>query len=201
MKKLLLADDHDLVRETIAEFLRGQNKFDVCVADSLGAALDRCGTDGPFDLVLLDFMMPGMDALSGLARMKARASCPVAIISGTAPPDVARRALRSGAAGFLPKTLDPQSLVAAVHHMLLGETYKPMDFLSLEDSDLNQINLTPRETDVLVGVSKGKSNKEIARDLDIQEVTVKLHLKTMSRKLNARNRTHAAMLGRDMGLA
>lgn len=201
MKKLLLADDHDLVRETIAEFLRGQNKFDVCVADSLGAALDRCVTDGPFDLVLLDFMMPGMDALSGLARMKARASCPVAIISGTAPPDVARRALRSGAAGFLPKTLDPQSLVAAVHHMLLGETYKPMDFLSLEDSDLNQISLTPRETDVLVGVSEGKSNKEIARDLDIQEVTVKLHLKTMSRKLNAKNRTHAAMLGRDMGLA
>lgn len=201
MKKLLLADDHDLVRETIAEFLRGQGKFDVHVANSLGTALECYDMHGPFDLVLLDFMMPGMDALSGLARMKARAICPVAILSGTAPPDVARRALRSGAAGFLPKTLDPQSLVSAVRRMLLGEIYKPTEFLSLEDSDLNQVNLTPRETDVLVGISEGKSNKEIARDLDIQEVTVKLHLKTMSRKLNAKNRTHAAMLARDMGLA
>jgi len=201
MKKLLLADDHDLVRETIAEFLRGQGKFDVYVANSLDTALDICDAQGPFDLVLLDFMMPGMDALSGLARMKARARCPVAILSGTAPPEVARRTLRSGAAGFLPKTLDPQALVSAVHYMLLGEIYKPMEFLSLEDSIINPVNLTPRETDVLVGISEGKSNKEIARDLDIQEVTVKLHLKTMSRKLNAKNRTHAAMLARDMGLA
>lgn len=201
MKKLLLADDHDLVRETIAEFLRAQGNFDVFVAESLETALECYDRHGPFDLVLLDFVMPGMEALSGLARMKARATCPVAILSGTAPPDVARRVLRSGAAGFLPKTLDPQSLIAAVRHMLLGEIYKPMDFLSLDDSDLNQISLTPRETDVLVGISEGKSNKEIARDLDIQEVTVKLHLKTMSRKLNAKNRTHAAMLARDMGLA
>ncbi|MDT8326114.1 MAG: response regulator transcription factor [Roseovarius sp.] len=201
MKTLLIADDHDLVRETIAEFLRAQDDFEVHAANSLGAALDCYAAQGPFDLVLLDFMMPGMDGLSGLAKMKARAICPVAILSGTAPPDVARRALRSGAAGFLPKTLDPQSLVSAVRHMLLGEVYKPLDFLSQGDSDRNQINLTPRETDVLVGVSEGKSNKEIARDLDIQEVTVKLHLKTMSRKLNAKNRTHAAMLARDMGLA
>jgi DNA-binding NarL/FixJ family response regulator len=85
--------------------------------------------------------------------------------------------------------------------MLLGEIYTPMEFLNLEDAAINPVNLTPRETDVLVGISEGKSNKEIARDLDIQEVTVKLHLKTMSRKLNARNRTHAAMLARDMGLA
>ena len=84
--------------------------------------------------------------------------------------------------------------------MLLGEIYKPLDFLSQGDEDLDQVSLTPRESDVLVGISEGKSNKEIARDLDIQEVTVKLHLKTMSRKLKAKNRTHAAMLARDMGL-
>ncbi|WP_294607715.1 response regulator transcription factor [Roseovarius sp.] len=200
MKKLLLADDHDLVRETIAEFLRGQGNFEVHAANSLSMAFECYETHGPFDLVLLDLLMPGMDGLSGLAQMKARASCPVAILSGTAPPDVARRALRSGAAGFLPKTLDPKLLVSAVRHMLLGEIYKPLDFLSQGDEDLDQVSLTPRESDVLVGISEGKSNKEIARDLDIQEVTVKLHLKTMSRKLKAKNRTHAAMLARDMGL-
>jgi DNA-binding NarL/FixJ family response regulator len=101
----------------------------------------------------------------------------------------------------LPKTLDPQSLVAAVHHMLLGETYTPLDFLETGESEAEgPVRLTPRETDVLVGILHGKSNKEIARDLDIQEVTVKLHLKTLSRKLGAKNRTHAAMIARDMGL-
>lgn len=63
-----------------------------------------------------------------------------------------------------------------------------------------KVQLTPRETEVLRGLAEGKSNKEIARDLDIQEVTVKLHVKSLTRKLEARNRTHAAMLARDMGL-
>ena len=62
------------------------------------------------------------------------------------------------------------------------------------------MHLTPRELDVVRGLTEGKSNKEIARDFDIQEVTVKLHVKTLSRKLGARNRTHAAMLARDLGL-
>ena len=61
-------------------------------------------------------------------------------------------------------------------------------------------SLTKRETDVLRGICEGKSNKEIARDLDLQEVTVKLHVKTLSRKLGAKNRTHAAMIARDAGL-
>jgi len=201
MVRLLLADDHDLVRETIADFLRVQGGFVAEVADNFDSAIAVVGKSTPFDLVLLDFQMPGMDGLTGLARMKAQARCSVAILSGTAPPDVARRALRAGAAGFLPKTLDPQSLIAAVHHMLVGEIYAPLDFLEEDAPIVEGPRLTPRERDVLVGVSEGKSNKEIARDLDIQEVTVKLHLKTLSRKLGAKNRTHAAMLARDMGYA
>lgn len=200
MTRLLLADDHELVRETIADYLRLQGGFEVSCADNLDNALNLCNNLGSFDLILLDYSMPGMDALTGLAKMKRQVACPVAILSGTAPPEVARRSLRAGAVGFLPKTLAPQSLVSAVRHMLAGETYMPLEFLSGDESDGNQISLTPRERDVLLGISEGKSNKEIARDLDIQEVTVKLHLKTLSRKLGARNRTHAAMLARDMGL-
>lgn len=199
-KRLLLADDHDLVRETIAAYLRQQGGFEVAVAATLDEALASAQADGPYDLVLLDYTMPGMDALGGWARMREAVNCPVAIISGTAPPDVARRALRSGAAGFVPKTLDPMSLVTAVRHMLMGETYMPLEFLSEVSQPAERVVLTPREKDVLRGVAEGKSNKEIARDLTIQEVTVKLHVKTLSRKLGARNRTHAAMLGRDMGL-
>ena len=200
MQKLLLADDHELVRETVADFLRLQGGFDVKTAQSFDEAIDLSRKDGPFDLVMLDYSMPGMDALSGLARMRAQTGVPVAILSGTATPDVARRALSSGAAGFLPKTLAPQSLVSAVRHMLSGEVYMPLDFLNADDDADAAVKLTPRERDVLLGITEGKSNKEIARDLDIQEVTVKLHVKTLSRKLGARNRTHAAMLGRDLGL-
>ena len=109
-------------------------------------------------------------------------------------------ALKEGAAGFLPKTLAPVDMVAAVRDMLAGEVYLPLDFLTRPNVMAREVSLTPRETDVLRGISDGKSNKEIARDLDIQEVTVKLHLKTLSRKLGARNRTHAAMLARDQGL-
>ena len=200
MQTLLLADDHDLVRETIAEFLRLQGGFRVETAHSFDEAIAIALNDGPFDLVMLDYSMPGMDALSGLARMRAQTGFPVAILSGTATPDVARRALSSGAAGFLPKTLAPESLVSAVRHMLSGEVYMPLDFLKDAETPDIDVKLTPRERDVLQGITEGKSNKEIARDLDIQEVTVKLHVKTLSRKLGARNRTHAAMLGRDLGL-
>lgn len=200
MQKLLLADDHELVRETVADYLRLQGGYDVATAQSFGEALELAQREGPFALVMLDYSMPGMDALSGLAKMRAQTGFPVAILSGTATPDVARRALSSGAAGFLPKTLAPQSLVSAVRHILTGEVYMPLEFLNDENSDQLDVNLTPRERDVLLGITEGKSNKEIARDLDIQEVTVKLHVKTLSRKLGARNRTHAAMLGRDLGL-
>jgi len=200
MPKLLLADDHDLVRETLADYLRHQGGFQVVCAAGFDAACLSYRKDGPFDLVMLDYAMPGMDALTGLSRMQALAECPVALLSGIAPRDVARRALREGAAGFLPKTLSPQELVGAVREMLAGETYLPVEFMSDPAQGGLASMLTPRELDVLRGISQGKSNKEIARDLDIKEVTVKLHLKTLSRKLQARNRTHAAMLARDQGL-
>jgi DNA-binding NarL/FixJ family response regulator len=200
MTKLLLADDHDLVRETLAEFLRREGAFDTAQADSLEAALKVNAAQGPFGLILLDYTMPGMNALDGVAQMRAQAGCPVAVLSGTAPPDVARRTLRAGAAGFMPKTLAPQAMLSAIRQMLSGQTFLPLDFLVDPEAQGGVVQLTPRERDVLHGVSEGKLNKEIARDLDIQEVTVKLHVKTLSRKLGAKNRTHAAMLARDIGL-
>ena len=199
MAKILFADDHDLVRETLTEYLRRQGGFEMSQARSVDDAVNVNANEGPFSLILLDYTMPGMDALAGLEQMLAQCNCPVAILSGTAPPDVARRAVRAGAAGFLPKTLAPEGLVEAVRQMLSGRTYLPEAFLA-EDGAAVQVHLTPRELDVLQGVAAGKLNKEIAQGLDIQEVTVKLHVKTLSRKLSAKNRTHAAMLARDLGL-
>src|SRR6056297_19717 len=201
MKKLLIADDHELVRETIADYLRLQGGFEVACADTLDSTLETERKNGPYDIVLLDYSMPGMESLSGLARMQAETGRPVAILSGTATPEVARRALRAGAAGYLPKTLGPNALIDAVREMLDGNIYRLEEFLADQGDSVEHVHLTPRELDVVRGLTEGKSNKEIARDFDIQEVTVKLHVKTLSRKLGARNRTHAAMLARDLGLA
>jgi two-component system, NarL family, nitrate/nitrite response regulator NarL len=199
--RILLADDHDLVRETIAAFLQAHGFAEVSLAASIGDARAML-VERPYDLLLLDYSMPGMNGLESMGQLRAEhPKLPVAILSGSASRDLAEAALRAGAVGFLPKTLSAQGMVAAIRAMLAGEVFVPTDLLV---SDAPQgdgmLSLTRRETDVLRGLCAGKSNKEIARDLDLQEVTVKLHVKTLSRKLGARNRTHAAMIARDEGL-
>lgn len=201
MTRILIADDHELVRETIAAYLLSAAQMEVAQCADLDSALKMIAQQGAFDLVMLDYTMPGMCLPEGLQKaILANAPRPVAMISGTASPDVARRTLDAGARGFLPKTMAPETLISAVRHILSGGTYTPRQFLESEADHPEAPHLTPRERDVLRGLCDGKSNKEIARDLDLQEVTIKLHVKTLSRKLNARNRTHAAMLGRDMDL-
>ncbi len=198
--RVLVADDHDLVREAIASVLSNNEFTQVDLAESLNDALAFIQNGSKFDLILLDYEMPGMNGLSGLTTMMETVpETPVALLSGTASADVADRALKAGAAGYIPKTLSARSMVSAAKFMAAGEIYAPIDFLQSTNAPKSSL-LSKRESQVLQGICEGKSNKEIARDLDVQEVTVKLHVKTLSRKLDARNRTHAAMIARDMSL-
>lgn len=198
--KILIADDHDLVRDTIAAFLAAECADAVATAGSLDDALATVKREGAFDLVLLDYNMPGMDGLAGLARMiTANARRPVAILSGTASRALAEESIASGAAGFVPKTLAARSMVAAVRFMAAGEIFAPFGFMQLKSEAASDL-LTPREIDVLRGIVRGQANKEIARDHELHEATVKLHAKTLCRKLGAKNRTQAAMIARDRNL-
>lgn len=203
--RILIADDHDLVRETLSAFLSSEGGFEVHLAEDLGSAKEKIVSDGPYELVLLYYGMPGMDGLNGLSiAMAENGGKPVALMSGIAPKAVAQEAVDAGAAGFLPKTIAAKSLVNAVKFMCMGETYVPHDFMMQEEESAEAhplaAKLSERELQVLGGLCRGLSNKEIARELDLQEVTVKLHVKTLSRKLDARNRTHAAMIGKEAGL-
>ncbi|PRY80153.1 DNA-binding NarL/FixJ family response regulator [Yoonia maritima] len=202
--RVLIADDHELLRDTLVMFLENGNGMEVAAVGTLDAAHVRIKDDPHYDLILLDYNMPGMNGLSGLSKtLVLDGGQRVALISGEATREIAEQALEAGAAGFVPKTLPAKSMINAVRFMAMGEQYAPLDFMtSAEESPTNALaaKLTARELDVLKGVTEGKSNKEIARDLDITEPTVKLHMKTLFRKVDATNRTQAALIAREAGL-
>ena len=203
MARILIADDHDLVRDTIAAYLSRTGDLDVETSSTLSEALEAMTEGSAVDLVILDYNMPGMDGLTGLVRaINFRPDIKVALMSGVATPEVAREAMEAGAAGFFPKSLAADSMVNAVRFVLAGERYFPFGFADGAGEDRKSERyggLSRRETQTLRELCKGKSNKEIARELDLQEVTVKLHVKNILAKMGVRNRTQAALRAREDG--
>ena len=201
MPKILIADDHDLVRDTIAAYLESVEGFDVRTAANLNEALETMRGIDSFDLLILDYHMPGMDGLAGMER--ARRDFPatkIALMSGVANRDVANKAMEQGAQGFLPKSLTAASLVNAIKFVLSGERYFPFDFGTAETSAAPTgafATLSDREMQTLEQLCIGLSNKEIARNLGVQEVTVKLHVKNVLAKLGVSNRTQAALMAKE----
>lgn len=210
--RLLIADDHELLRDMLRSFLQQQDGIEICTVGDLDAAQDILASDTRFDLVLLDYTMPGMDGLDGMKRVLDQPDAPpVALISGIAELDIAIRAVQMGARGFLQKSMPAQSLLNAIRFMASGERFLPVDDILAYIADLKSpdhlpsaragVTLTPREQEVLAALSNGLTNKEIARSLNLSEPTIKLHVKTLYRRLGATNRTQAAMIARNMGLS
>ena len=200
--RILIADDHDLLRDVLRSYLEAEGGFVVETVPDLPQALTAMAAGPAFDLVLLDYAMPGMNGFDGLEQaITANSGKPVALMSGLAPAGVPDKVLACGAAGYLPKTLPARSVVNAIRFMAAGEIYVPLKLSRpTAQTTAGETSLSPREREVLAGLCAGHANKEIARQLGLREPTIKLHVKLICRKLGARNRTHAAMIARERSM-
>lgn len=209
--RVLLADDHDLVRESLKAYIeRLAPDITVDAGRDLNDALSLMEHAAPFDVIVLDLRMPGMNGLEGLKKIRLlRPNTPVVIMSGSTDAQIVRDALALGAKGFFPKTMNGQVLVNALRQVTSGETFIPSIYLTGGEADLGldpaghgtaSASFTKREQEVLQHLLRGRSNKEIAQSLGIEEVTIKLHVRGVCRKLGARNRTEAVAIAHQRGL-
>ncbi|MFH1804328.1 MAG: response regulator transcription factor [Pseudomonadota bacterium] len=212
---ILLADDHDLVRDGITSFLKTAAP-DVVIsqAKDFGEALAIVDSETAIELTILDLNMPGMNGLSGLTVMRQKhPNIPVVILSGSVKRGDVLNALEHGASGYLPKTLSGKSLISALRLVMSGEKYIPSALLeddggTIRPGEIDLDGLTPdnplrrltnREREVLALLTKGLSNKEIAKQLSVREITVKVHLTGIFKKLGAANRTQAVKIAMQLG--
>lgn len=207
--KILIADDHPLVRDALVRALAA---FDASV--SFGEAADHdsllaLADSSAFDVALVDLGMPGADGLASLRRLRARQpTLPVIVVSGRAEPGTVRAVLEAGANGFVPKTEPADILLQALRTVVGGGVYLPphaVHTLHVDAPEASAANkaapvLTPRQRDVLTLLLQGAPNKTIARELGLSEGTVKLHIAALLRALRASNRTEATVRARALGL-
>jgi len=200
---ILIADDHPLVlgalRQAVSGAVPGALIHEASDFESLAAALEETPV---MDLVLLDLFMPGVRGFSGLLFLRAeRPSVPVIVVSGNEDRAVMRHCLEFGASAFVPKSLDMASMQAAIRAVLDGARWMPPDFdlAARTDPESGALvrrlsSLTPQQVRVLMMLSQGLLNKQIAYELTVSEATVKAHVSAILQKLDVDSRTQAVIL-------
>ena len=200
--RLVIADDHPLFRGALREAVGGLlEQVDIAEAgtfDELVSLLDR-GSD--VDLVLLDLTMPGARGFSGLMYMRAQyPSVPVIVVSANDDHAVIRRCMEFGASGFIPKTLGVDVMRTAISRILGGGVWTPpdVDLGAGSDAEAAELmtrmaTLTPQQVRVLMMLSEGLLNKQIAYQLGVSEATVKAHVSAILQKLGVESRTQAVI--------
>ena len=199
---ILIADDHPLVRGALRQAVTGALS-DVAVLeavdfDTLSRAL---GERSEVDLVLLDLSMPGVQGFSGLIFLRSQyPSVPVVVVSANEDRGVMRRCIDFGASGFIPKTVDIETMRTAIRAVLDGGTWAPaeLDLSAPVDKSTSDIvrrlsTLTPQQVRVLMMLSQGLLNKQIAYELSVSEATVKAHVSAILQKLGVESRTQAVI--------
>jgi len=197
MIRVLIVDDHPVVRQGLVALLSVQD--DMAVAGEAGdgpAAISLAASVSP-DVVLLDLKLPGMDGVAVLAELAGRYR--VLVLTSATDPQWADRALQEGASGVVYKDIDPDALVRAIRSVHDGNVLLAVSAAaSLRGGPAGRRGwldgLTPREREVLVHITAGRSNREIARALQVSEKTVKAHVSSVLAKLGVQDRTQAAVL-------
>ena len=199
-RRILIVDDHPLFRSALAQTLSGgDGAIAVDEAGDLKQIQDAIETNRDCDLVLLDLNMPGVRGFSGLLLLRALyPDVPVMIISAIEDMAVIRRAFELGAAGYLHKSVGPTEIRQAIEMVLAGGQFVP-EWVNLAASDEHSglmsrlASLTPQQVRVLMMLSDGLMNKQIAYELSISEATVKAHVSAILQKLDVDSRTQAVI--------
>jgi DNA-binding NarL/FixJ family response regulator len=200
--RLVIADDHPLfrgaLREAVCSLFKGVDIAEAGSFDEISKLLER---GGEIDLILLDLAMPGVRGFSGLMYLRAQyPSVPVVIVSANDDPAVIRRCMDFGASGFIPKTLGTEPIRDAIASVLKGGVWTPPDIDLNTATDVEAaalmaklIALTPQQVRVLMMLSEGLLNKQIAFELGVSEATVKAHVSAILQKLGVESRTQAVI--------
>lgn len=200
--RILIADDHPLVRGALAQAVAGAvADVEILQCGDLDGVTRELNKRSDIDLVLLDLAMPGVRGFSGLMYLRAEhPAVPVVVVSANEDRGVIRRCIDFGASGFIPKTTDIEAMRAAIRMVLQGEIWTPPDVdlsapADRETADLvrRMASLTPQQVRVLMMVSSGLLNKQIAYELSVSEATVKAHVSAILTKLGVESRTQAVI--------
>lgn len=198
--RFIIADDHPLFRGALRQTIETQ--YPKAAIEEAGALEDVTASlekDGDVDLILLDLSMPGMRGFSGLMYLRAQyAGVPVVVVSANEDPQAIRRAVEFGASGFIPKSHGIDVIREAISEIMTGNMWTPPDVdLTADDGsgDLVQrlATLTPQQVRVLMMLSEGLLNKQIAYELSVSEATVKAHVSAILQKLGVESRTQAVI--------
>jgi len=199
---LLIADDHPLFRGALRQAVSGLfDRVGIGEAGTFEEVTEFLERGGDIDLVLLDLSMPGARGFSGLMYLRAQyPGLPIVIVSANDDPAVIRRCMEFGASGFIPKTLGVEALREAVARVLKGEVWTPpdVDLAGGADAETSAMiarlsTLTPQQVRVLMMLSAGLLNKQIAYELGVSEATVKAHVSAILQKLGVESRTQAVI--------
>jgi DNA-binding NarL/FixJ family response regulator len=200
--RLIIADDHPLFRGALREAVRGLfDETEIAEAGSFGEISKLLDISHDVELVLLDLAMPGVRGFSGLMYMRAQyPGVPVVVVSANDDLTVIRRCMDFGASGFIPKTLGVDQMRTAIERVRAGAVWIPPDIdLSTQSDDegaamlARLASLTPQQVRVLMMLSEGLLNKQIAYELGVSEATVKAHVSAILQKLGVESRTQAVI--------
>jgi len=200
--RLVIADDHPLFRGALREAVTGLfEHVGIAEAGTFNEVAELLERGNEVDLVLLDLTMPGVRGFSGLMYLRAQyPGVPVIVVSANDDPAAIRRCMEFGASGFIPKTLGVEAMRGAISRILSGGVWTPPDVDLSAGSDAEtaalmgrMATLTPQQVRVLMMLSEGLLNKQIAYQLGVSEATVKAHVSAILQKLGVESRTQAVI--------